>query len=155
MSPDFAILITNSFNNKEYAKKKSMNIFTLVPYISASFWKDYRVKMRNRMIEQGEKIIKNLNNYIEFTETATPQTFYNYTLNRAGSIYGWEPSINQIKSSTMPCNTSIKGLFLTGHWTTSGLGQCGIPGVALSGRRTAEKIIRDIKGNWKYKPIFL
>jgi len=43
----------------------------------------------------------------------------------------------------MPIKTKIAGLYMCGHWTTGGLGQSGIPGVALSGRRAAQLILQE------------
>lgn len=61
-----------------------------------------------------------------------------YTLNLTGSIYGWEQSIQQSGRNRLGHITPIKGLYLAGHWTQpSG----GIPGVTVSGLRTASLIL--------------
>lgn len=50
----------------------------------------------------------------------------------------------------MPNKTTIGGLYLVGHWSTGGIGQMGVPGVALSGRKVAELVLSDFGRNWEY-----
>jgi phytoene dehydrogenase-like protein len=69
-----------------------------------------------------------------------------YTLNTGGSSYGWLSTTSQIEPATMPCVTFIKGLYLAGHWMTQGTGQGGISTVSLSGKRSAENVIKHLTG---------
>ena len=77
-----------------------------------------------------------------------------YTSNREGAFVGWKSDFNQVESGKLPQRTSIKGLYVAGHWVRSGyLPQGGIPSVTFSGRRVASLILKDIGMKWEYKEI--
>ena len=55
-------------------------------------------------------------------------------------MYGLASTPSQFKSTIMPQQTSINGLYLASHWATVGVGQGGTPMAALAGRRVARLI---------------
>ncbi len=149
---DFSfILITFPFFSEEKTGNKlSLTAHSLVPYISKEFWSLNREKYSNKMFKLIKKYLGGLVNEVVVFESATPVTYEKYTSNRDGAAYGWETSLDQIKSHTSPVTTEVKGLYLTGHWATSGLGQCGVPGVAISGRKAAELVLTKLGKIWPY-----
>ncbi len=133
-------------------KKSSMSIAVQVPYKTKEFWDSFRDDFSEKLIEQVENHILGFSfrENIDLKLTATPYTLYEYTSNFRGALFGWASIKNQSSISILPPQTSIKGLYLTGHWCTIGFGQGGISGVALSGRKTAELVLKDMKKEWNY-----
>jgi len=129
----------------------TVGLFAIVKYENHVFWSRNRETFGDNLIAQAEKIIPNLKNHIEIKITATPLTCERYTLNHEGAAFGLASTVNQISSSILPPKTSINGLFLTGHWTTIGSGQGGIPKVAFCGRKVAGLILDElgIKSNFE------
>jgi phytoene dehydrogenase-like protein len=121
--------------------KNTIQIFTIASYENEEFWNKNRQIFSEEMLFLAEKVIPNLKQHVNLTVTATPHTFYKYTMNKRGAAYGWASSISQIDASLLPQKTSIQNLFLVGHWCTMGGGQGGISTVALSGKKAAEIII--------------
>lgn len=125
--------------------KSIMRIFLGAQYLNANFWNNNKQKLIDILITRASQIIPNIKSYIEVLETATPNTFFKYTSNKNGALFGWAPLVNQIDKSVFPQETSIENLFLAGHWTTNGIGQGGIAVVALSGKYAANTILRKTK----------
>lgn len=122
--------------------KNSVQILLNAPYISYKFWNDHRVPLMNKIILEAEKIVPSLRNNITLKITGTPLTFLRYTSNKNGSAFGWASTTNQMKTSIVSQITSVKGLYLAGHWCMIGSGQGGIPKVAFSGKKAAELILK-------------
>ncbi len=121
--------------------KDTVQIFTIASYENKEFWDGIRHSYSEAILSLAEQIIPRLRQYIDVTVTATPHTFYRYTMNKKGAAYGWASKVNQIDASLIPQKSSIKNLFLAGHWCTMGAGQGGISTVALSGKKAAAIII--------------
>jgi phytoene dehydrogenase-like protein len=110
------------------------------PFKSKKYWDSMRNKLADNLIRSIEMhTIPALSKHIVYRETATPHTLYRYTLNYAGAAYGWESSPSQLAKPDFRKPSFIQGLYLTGHWTTQGL---GIPGVTYLGYDTASMILR-------------
>ena len=120
------------------------NLFVLVnaPYTSsATNWQIEAKKYRDLIIKTLENFgLEDLENFIEFEQTITPEDFEKkYAANR-GSIYG--VSSNGIFSAFLrPPNKSkdIENLYFVGGATHPG---GGIPLVLLSGKMASEMILR-------------
>ncbi|MBL7156729.1 MAG: NAD(P)/FAD-dependent oxidoreductase [Candidatus Omnitrophica bacterium] len=125
--------------------KSTMQIYVCAPFHNEKFWKKYKEIIYRKMIRKAEKLIPNLSDFIEVKAIATPLDFNKYTLNRQGAMYGWASTVNQIANFLVPKETDVQGLYLAGHWSTSGLGQGGITSVAYSGRRAAKLILKNKK----------
>lgn len=128
----------------------TIQLLTFAPYASRDFWSRNRMPFADKMIRLAEKTIGLFSKNVEIKETATPHTFYHYTNNRDGSAYGWAATAEQAKITVFPQKTSVRGLYLAGHWTTSSVVQGGVPGVALSGRKVAELILKDCGKRWRH-----
>ncbi len=84
-----------------------------------------------------------------------PITFQKYTLNKDGACFGWKSSNNQISSFLMPQVTSVKNLYLAGHWCTIGTGQGGVPKSIFSGRAVSNIILKSMRKEWRYSKNYL
>ena len=82
-------------------------------------------------------LIPNLSKNIIFKEAATPYTLYKYTSNYRGSSFGWAGTLSQLALSDFRKPHFPHGLYLTGHWTTFGV---GISGVTYVGHETANML---------------
>jgi len=131
--------------------KASIEIFTLVPFISDNFWKNASLKaLIKRLIKTAQEEFSFEKSNIEAIKMATPFTFEIYTLNTHGVAFGWKSSVDQIRASTFPLETSVKGLFIAGQWGAVGSGQGGIPKVAFCGRKTAQLVLKCFEKKWRY-----
>ena len=81
-----------------------------------------------------------LSEHIVHKEAATPYTLYRYTLNYKGASYGWAGTTTQFADIDFKKPSFVKNFYMTGHWTTQGL---GIPGVVYSGMSTAKSLFRN------------
>jgi phytoene dehydrogenase-like protein len=118
-----------------------------------AYWKDlyeagqdgYRAERQiicDVLIDTLEKNLGNIKSLVDFTDTATPITYKNWTGNHNGSYEGWLPTPEATK---VKLPTHLKGLnnfFLAGHWVTPG---GGMPPAAYSGRDTIQLICRNEK----------
>ncbi len=142
--------IDSSQNNKS-----GLRLLVFAPYVSEEFWAQNKERLKDRLLVLAGQTISRLADNIEFAEAATPVTMRRYTSNRAGAGFGWAAIWGQSKVNIIPQRSSIEGLYLAGHWTTGPMGQSGVPGVSLSGRKAAELIINDLGKKWEYPLIKL
>lgn len=123
----------------------TVSILTFANFKTKNFWQTHRKVITEKIINKANECMPNLENSIAFKIDATPITFSKYTSNREGSFVGWLSTLNQTRPTHLPQKTSIRGLYLTGHWCTMGyLPFGGIPRVAFSGRKVAELIFHKI-----------
>ena len=106
---------------------------------------DYKESIYEKIIVRLNEIIPNISELVEVKEVAIPQTLYKFTSNWNGAALGWASTVGQVDRNVFPSQTSIKGLYLAGHWVTNGIGQGGIPLVAFCGRNVAKLLLRDFK----------
>lgn len=139
------ISFPSMMNNAGTINNNTIQILTIATYENEDFWSESRHPLSEVMLSLAEKVVSNLRQHLDLIITATPSTFYRYTLNKGGAAYGWASNIKQIDSSLLPQKSSIRNLFLAGHWCTMGAGQGGISTVALSGKKTAEIIIKQFR----------
>jgi phytoene dehydrogenase-like protein len=120
--------------------KKTILAFVIAPFKNKTYWTNNKNKIMESFIRRIEQyIIPGLSNHIIYKEAATPHTLYRYTLNYRGAAYGWASTPEQLFTPELRQNTSVKGLYLAGHWTTQ---TQGIPGVAYVGLTTAKLILK-------------
>lgn len=139
------IYVSNtSYTNPEHAPAGSSNLFVLVnaPYLSNQFdWNKQKAKYQEFIIKELQKRgLTDLNKHITYSESITPQDFYQKYRSNKGSIYGTS-SNSRLSAFLRPRNKcrSIKGLYLVGGSTHPG---GGIPLVILSAFHTMELIDR-------------
>lgn len=119
----------------------TLALYVGVPFKDEQYWRQNRELICENIIKRAERLLPGLSDSISYKETATPDTFYQYTYNRAAAMYGWASMPDQISSDLIPAVTSIKGLFMCGHWITTGFGQGGIMSAAYTGMQLAEYIL--------------
>ncbi len=80
-------------------------------------------KIADGMISMVEKTIcPNLRDYIEVAEAATPLTYYRYSKNMDGAIYGYVQDVINSPRFRLNSKGAIPGLFLAGAWVNIGGG---------------------------------
>jgi phytoene dehydrogenase-like protein len=118
---------------------KTILAFVGAPFKSRAFWRQNKRRVAEDFLIRVEKLIPDVRKHIEYFDAATPSTLYRYTLNYKGAAFGWAKMPSQTFDPVMSKTTSIKGLYLTGHWTSIAF---GMPGTCYSGRDTARRIMR-------------
>ena len=123
--------------------EKTILAFVNAPFKNSKYWNNNKYRSLESFIERIEKhTIPHLSEHIIYKDAATPYTLYRYTLNYKGAAYGWASLPSQLFTPELRQSTSIKGLYLCGHWTTQ---TQGIPGAAYLGLDTAKLILRKEK----------
>jgi phytoene dehydrogenase-like protein len=118
------------------------SILALIPtaYKNKSYWDKNKHEFSESLIRKIERYtIPNLSKHIIYKEVATPYTLYKNTLNYKGAAFGWAGMPSQLVLSGFKKPSFVDGLYLTGHWTTFGV---GISGAAYVGYDTAKIILR-------------
>ncbi len=120
--------------------KKSIVALRFAPFKNKEYWEENKIKWQESFIEKiGSNAIPEISKFIQYRETATPHTLQRYTFNYKGAAFGWAGLPTQLTIPDFRKPSFIRGLYLTGHWTTHGL---GIPGVAYVGYDTAKTILK-------------
>ncbi len=119
--------------------KKTMLAFFPAPFKTIAFWKQQKKRIAQDFLTRIDKFIPGLKGHVMYLDAATPSTLYRYTLNYKGANYGWAPSQSQLFDPDFRQKSFIKGLYLTGHWTTQ---THGIPGAAYLGYNAAKLILK-------------
>jgi phytoene dehydrogenase-like protein len=119
---------------------ESVLAMVLAPFRNKRYWENNKHKLLEALIKNIEQhTTPELSKHIVYKDAATPQTLYRYTLNYKGAAYGWESILSQSADSDFKKPSFCQNLYLTGHWTTQGL---GVAGVAYIGYNTANLIIK-------------
>lgn len=123
--------------------RKTILAFANAPFKNKDFWHSNKPKFIDTFIKNIEiNLVPGLSTRVVYKDAATPYTLYRYTLNYNGAAYGWATFPSQLFTPELKSTTPIKGLFLTGHWTTH---TQGIPGVAYLGYDVAKLILKKEK----------
>ena len=123
--------------------RKTLTAFINVPYMNVRFWDKYKKIMTSAFIEKMEAdAIPDLSNHVVYADAATPVTLRRYTMNHDGATFGWAITPSQVGLPYMRKPSFLRGLYLTGHWVTRGLGISGVTHVAYD---TARMILRKEK----------
>jgi prolycopene isomerase len=107
-----------------------------LPYDIDASWREKKTDYTGRLLDEMTVFLPWLRDHVTWAESASPRTMERYTLNSCGSMYGWEPSPQQMRR--LDNETPIRGLYLAGHWTQPG---GGVYAVVLSGVQTAARIL--------------
>ena len=122
---------------------ESVLAMVLAPFRNKRYWENNKHKLLEVLIKNVERhTTPELSKHIVYKDAATPQTLYKYTLNYKGAAYGWESIFSQSADSDFKKPSFCQNLYLTGHWTTQGL---GVAGVTYIGYNTANMIIKKEK----------
>ncbi|OGG94788.1 MAG: hypothetical protein A2527_00975 [Candidatus Lambdaproteobacteria bacterium RIFOXYD2_FULL_50_16] len=134
-------LAAPSLENKELSPKGTQILIANLPLRGESaelkFWSpENKAKFEKQVNEVLNKLSPGFAQRIVFQEGATPKTFFRYTCNDEGSVYGWAKTPEQMWVNPI---TKVGGLSQVGHWSYPG---CGIAAVAVSGIHTAAQLSR-------------
>jgi len=113
--------------------------FVGAPFKSRAFWRQNKREVAEDFLMRVERLVPDIRKHIVYFDAATPSTLYRYTLNHRGAAFGWAKMPLQTFDPIMSKTTSIKGLYLTGHWTGIAF---GMPGTCYAGQDTARRILR-------------
>ncbi len=130
-----------------YVSKEMPTILAIIPapFKSKTYWSIHKQGFLESLISRLEEFsVPQLSKHVRYKEGASPQTLYRYTLNYRGASFGWAGTPSQLAVRGFKKASSVGGLYLTGHWTTQGL---GISGVVYVGHDTARTILRKNFGN--------
>lgn len=117
-------------------------IYAIIPaaFKNRTFWNNNKPRFLESLIEKIEKsTIPGLSEHIVYKEAATPYTLYRYTLNYKGASYGWASIPSQLAVPGLRKPPFLQNLYLTGHWTTLGV---GISGVIYVSHETSKLILK-------------
>lgn len=114
------------------------------PFENENYWVNKKESFSETFFDAIEKnSIPELSSHILYREAASPYTLFRYTLNYKGASYGWAVFPSQLAIPDFRKPSFIQGLYLTGHWSTLGI---GISGVVYVGHDTAKLILRKVSG---------
>ena len=100
-------------------------------------------EIANGMVTLVEKTIcPNIRDYIEVAEASTPLTYYRYSKNMDGAIYGYTQDVLNSPAFRMDSTGAIPGLYLAGAWVNLG---GGYDPCINSGRMAAAMCLKDLK----------
>jgi prolycopene isomerase len=109
----------------------------------------FKVKdhIADKMIELVEKTIcPDIRAHIEVAEAATPLTYYRYSKNLEGAIYGYTQDLLNGPRLRLQSRGAIPGMYQCGAWTNIG---GGFSACILSGRIAAGLYLKDLnEGRW-------
>lgn len=146
-SEDFVFCVIPTSHDPSLAPQNNDVVTLIVPakITDNNFWQENKYNVADELISKAENIMPGLSKAISVREIATPLTFNRYTSNKNGASYGWAYSLSQIDKETMPAITPLKGLYLSGHWVTQGIGHGGVSTVAYCGKNVAKTIINRVE----------
>lgn len=124
---------------------KTYNIYSLMSFNRHEDWKSVKEDLTAKLLEKIKTFIGNYWEEITFVESATPKTFYRYTLNTNGAMYGFENTSDAYKGAKMDNTTGVKNLFLAGHWTKPGGSVYNAMTSGYKAYELADSYIKEIK----------
>ena len=105
-------------------------------------------RIADKMIEMVEKTIyPEIRDYIEVAEVATPLTYYRYSKNMEGAIYGYTQDVMNGPMLRLKSRGAIPGLYQVGAWTNFG---GGYSTTILGGRIATGMYLNDIGERRRY-----
>lgn len=107
--------------------------------LSNEEYRNKKQELAKKLISRAEKYLPGLSQNIEVMEMATPKTMHSYTLSPEGAIYGFAQTLSQSGINRLAQETKIKGLFLSGAWTSPG---GGVHACFISGITAADLVFR-------------
>lgn len=103
-------------------------------------YKKLKQNAMDALIKKAEKVIPDLNKYIEFKDAATPLTYERFTHNSGGatSAWSWNPKKKFFpKLMSLNIDTPVKNLYIGSCWANQ-IG--GVPGALMAAYMCDKKI---------------
>jgi phytoene dehydrogenase-like protein len=122
---------------------KTILAFVGAPFKSVEFWKQHKKNIAREFLERVQRLIPKLADHVAYFDAASPATLYRYTNNFRGAAFGWAKKQTQAFDPLFVRTSPIRGLYLTGHWTSIAF---GMPGACYAGHDTAKRILRKVAG---------
>jgi prolycopene isomerase len=120
--------------------RKSLVGMATASFRCRSFWTKHKHRFMDTFVDLIERsVIPDLSKYVVYRDAATPDTLHRYTLNYRGAAYGWESTSSQLADPDFKRPSFLQNFYLTGHWTTQGM---GVAGSAYTGYSTANSLIK-------------
>ena len=101
-------------------------------------WQAHKEAVENQIMGRLRQILPGIDSHIVVKLSATAMTSHRFTNNWQGAMLGWEMSPGQLAEGRLPNSTTVKNLYLVGHWTQPG---GGITPVIVSAQRVARTIL--------------
>lgn len=102
---------------------------------------ELKQKLEESLVDRAEGLFPGIKDHIVFKESATPLSHSRYTRAIPGTGYGIAVSPEQFDMKRPDAKTHLKGLYLCGASTRSGM---GIIGASLSGSYAAKVIAKEL-----------
>ncbi|MDA8132197.1 MAG: NAD(P)/FAD-dependent oxidoreductase [Elusimicrobia bacterium] len=100
----------------------SLAVITLSPWRGRAYWKKNRAARADRLIDMVESVLPGLRSKVREMEIFDPASIEARTGVDEGAIYGWENKVGQTLFDRLPQVSPVRGLFLSGQWTSPGSG---------------------------------
>lgn len=113
-------------------------------------YRNERQQISHALIEALDAQFGGIKDQVDFTDTATPITYKNWTGNHNGSYEGWLPTPEAAKIKLPSHFKGLSNFYMCGHWVTPG---GGMPPAAYSGRDAVQLICRDEKLHFKAREL--
>jgi phytoene dehydrogenase-like protein len=110
-------------------------------YRKQSQYTELKDRLEQDLIDRAEGLFPGLKQQIVFRESASPMSHTRYTRAIPGTGYGISNTPAQFSDKRPDARTKLRGLYLCGASTRSGM---GIIGASLSGQYAARLIAKDL-----------
>jgi prolycopene isomerase len=108
-----------------------------IGYDRVASWPEHKRRVEEDLLARLEAKVPGIGAHIVSKQSASAETSWRFTLNRAGAMLGWEMSPGQLGTGRPPSESGIHRLHFTGHWTRPG---GGITPVIISAMQVAQRI---------------
>ena len=110
-------------------------------YRKQSDYLELKERLQQDLIDRAEALFPGLEDRIVFKESASPMSHTRYTRAIPGTGYGISNTPGQFADKRPDAKSGVKGLYLCGASTRSGM---GVIGASLSGQYAAKVIAKDL-----------
>jgi phytoene desaturase len=91
-------------------------------------------------LEQIERAIPGVGEYVRMTDVATPLTYWRQTRSWRGAYEGWMPTPESMFGHVSKRLSGLEGFYMAGQWVEPG---GGVPAAVMSGRQAVQILCAD------------
>ena len=106
-------------------------------YEAVDDWPKHKAELEDYMVGHLKDVVPGIEDKIVVQLSASARTSWRFTLNKVGSMLGWEMSPDQLGEARPGIEGPVDGLYLVGHWTRPG---GGITPVIISAMKVASTL---------------